>query len=146
MKRGSGNDHELIQIPYVEFNGYCMDDYHNNTLDQCRKQCLNICSCIAFYQLYNKNQGLYVCNLKALLLNRYKSSSVDNSMYIKLPRSVKSSSNKGNQNSELALLKIELCVCSSVDIASICNRFRPLQMAITIWIMSVMLRHCQTVC
>ncbi|KAL1821890.1 hypothetical protein ACET3Z_016759 [Daucus carota] len=106
-REGSGNDHEFIQIPHVEFNGYGMDDYQNYTLDQCRKQCLNICSCIAFYHLYNKNQGLYVCNLKALLLNGYKSSSVDNSMYIKLPRSVTSSSNKGNQESELTCVHDE---------------------------------------
>ncbi|XP_074369951.1 putative receptor protein kinase ZmPK1 [Apium graveolens] len=98
---GSRKDEEFIQIPHVEFTGYAMDDYQNYTLDRCKKKCSDICSCIAFNHLYNKDKGLYVCSIKALLLNGYRSSSVDNSMYIKLPKSVTSSSQKQNQDLKL---------------------------------------------
>ncbi|XP_059290327.1 putative receptor protein kinase ZmPK1 [Lycium ferocissimum] len=85
---------DFVHLRHVEFYGYDSMHYRNVTLEQCKQNCLHACDCKGF-QFKFETEGIYVCLLKTLLSNGYRSPSWQNSVYIKLPKDVRSSEEEG---------------------------------------------------
>ncbi|XP_071692310.1 putative receptor protein kinase ZmPK1 [Rutidosis leptorrhynchoides] len=88
---------DFVELHFVEFYGYDLNFLHNSTLEACKQSCLNDCNCKGFQ--YKFDTGVYNCFLKNLLYNGYQSG-FENSVYIKLPKSLVSSyQERFNENS-----------------------------------------------
>ncbi|KAK4797041.1 hypothetical protein SAY86_029367 [Trapa natans] len=81
------NVSDFLHVPHRDFFGYD-EDYHKNvTLDQCKRYCLDRCSCKGFQFRFKTRE----CYLKALILNgRFSLESLEN-MYLRLPKDMLSS-------------------------------------------------------
>lgn len=74
----------FLRLPHVEFNGYDYDFRANCTLQMCENLCLENRDCMGFQYRYYAD--VYICYLKQLLLNGYRSPSFIGQIYLKLPR------------------------------------------------------------
>nr|XP_043607374.1 putative receptor protein kinase ZmPK1 [Erigeron canadensis] len=79
---------DYVELHYVEFYGYDIDYLQNSTLEACKEICLKDCNCKGFQ--FKFDNSYYNCYLKNLLYNGYQSG-FENSMYVKLPRTLVSS-------------------------------------------------------
>ncbi|KAJ8568135.1 hypothetical protein K7X08_020857 [Anisodus acutangulus] len=86
---------DFVHLHHVEFFGYDVMDYRNVTLEQCKQNCLDNCDCKGIQFNFETKDGVYTCYLKTLLFNGYRSPSWKNSVYIKLPKEVRSSDEEG---------------------------------------------------
>ncbi|KAK6938639.1 S-locus glycoprotein domain [Dillenia turbinata] len=82
----------FVKLPHVEFYGYDYGYYPNYTYEECRKLCLELCNCKAFLLKFGKRGNFYSCYPKTQLLNGYRSSNFNGTMYLKLPKNRVSSS------------------------------------------------------
>ncbi|XP_059290333.1 putative receptor protein kinase ZmPK1 [Lycium ferocissimum] len=86
---------DFVHLRHVEFFGYDITYYKNHTLEQCKQKCSDNCSCKGFQFNFESGDGVYSCYLKTLLFNGYRSPSWEDSVYIKLPKNVRSSYEEG---------------------------------------------------
>ncbi|KAF5792277.1 putative protein kinase RLK-Pelle-SD-2b family [Helianthus annuus] len=91
-----GNDEdEFLHFPHFDFFGYEARFVPNVTLDECKKVCLGICNCKGFHFNYETN-GVFSCYTKFRLLNGFRTVDSNGSMYLKVPKSIRLSSNNKN--------------------------------------------------
>ncbi|KAI3689053.1 hypothetical protein L2E82_47001 [Cichorium intybus] len=86
----SPDKEDFIKLRQVEFYGYDIRFHKNYTLDSCKKDCLNDCTCKGFQFSYSCDRGTYYCYMKTSLYNGYQMG-FHNTMYIKLPKTLVSS-------------------------------------------------------
>ncbi|XP_059631078.1 putative receptor protein kinase ZmPK1 [Cornus florida] len=94
----------FIKHPHVEFYGYDIEYFPNQTLEGCEEKCLKHCNCKGFQFKYDTINGYSLCYPKALLLNGYRSLEFKDPIYIKLPKSNLSSYDKPHQEFRLDCL------------------------------------------
>ncbi|KAL7596809.1 hypothetical protein Lser_V15G31138 [Lactuca serriola] len=83
---GCSPDNEgFIKLTQAEFYGYDIWYHPNYTLDSCKKDCLDDCTCKGFQFSYDCHKGIYYCYMKNSLYNGYQMGFY-NTMYIKLPK------------------------------------------------------------
>ncbi|KAJ1284704.1 hypothetical protein BS78_03G225600 [Paspalum vaginatum] len=72
----------FVAVPYTDFYGYDAGYNSSVTFEDCKKLCLEMCSCVAFsYRL----QGYGVCYPKDELFNGYTSPNFPGTIYLKVP-------------------------------------------------------------
>nr|GME00227.1 putative receptor protein kinase ZmPK1 [Ipomoea batatas] len=77
----------FVELNHVEFYGYDIEFAPNKTLEECRKKCLDNCRCRGFeYNSDDKGKGINDCLPKALLFNGFRSPSIKNPTYLKVPQ------------------------------------------------------------
>nr|GMD99420.1 putative receptor protein kinase ZmPK1 [Ipomoea batatas] len=77
----------FVELNHVEFYGYDIEFAPNKTLEECRKKCLDNCRCRGFeYNSNDKGKGINDCLPKALLFNGFRSPSIKNPTYVKVPQ------------------------------------------------------------
>ncbi|KAK4368851.1 hypothetical protein RND71_012643 [Anisodus tanguticus] len=86
---------DFVHLRHVEFFGYDVMHYRNVTLEQCKQNCLDNCDCKGIQFNFQTKDGVYICYLKTLLFNGYRSPSWKDSVYFKLPKDVHSSDEEG---------------------------------------------------
>ncbi|KAI3758858.1 hypothetical protein L6452_06430 [Arctium lappa] len=89
---GNGEDH-FLHLPHFDFFGYDSRYMPNTTLDSCKQECRNICTCKGFQFKYDWTKGFFICYPKFLLVNGFSSPNFNGSMYLKAPKTVSLSSN-----------------------------------------------------
>ncbi|KAL4559579.1 hypothetical protein LXL04_031722 [Taraxacum kok-saghyz] len=88
-----GSDEDtFLHLPHFDFYGYDSKYLPNVTLDVCKQECMDICSCNGFQYKFDKLQGIYLCYPKFLLLNGFSSVSFLGSFYLRVPKVTLSSS------------------------------------------------------
>ncbi|CAL9187149.1 unnamed protein product [Musa hybrid cultivar] len=95
MTCGHYTKHQLhfIELTGADFYGFDMSTYTTLiSFQACRRLCMSTCSCLAFgYQKSGEN-AIGSCYPKSTLFNGYRSTSFPSSIFLKVPKSVKSSS------------------------------------------------------
>ncbi|CAH1451114.1 unnamed protein product [Lactuca virosa] len=82
---GNGED-SFLHLPHFDFYGYDLKYLPNVTLDVCKEECMNMCSCKGFQYKFDKKQGIFLCYPKFLLLNGFSSVSFNGSLYLRVPK------------------------------------------------------------
>ncbi|KAF7023153.1 hypothetical protein CFC21_035742 [Triticum aestivum] len=75
---------DFIKLPQTNFYGFDLTNNVSVSLEECKKTCLDICSCSAL--TYKAGSGL--CYTKAVLFNGYSSTNFPGDNYIKLPKNM----------------------------------------------------------
>lgn len=75
---------DFIKLPQTDFYGFDLTNNASVSLEECKKTCLDICSCSAL--TYKAGSGL--CYTKAVLFNGYSSTNFPGDNYIKLPKNM----------------------------------------------------------
>lgn len=83
-------DHDFVQLRQVEFYGFDIHYFENYTLDECKRACLQYCTCKGFQYKFASDKGYYLCYPKTMLVNGYQLGFND-PMYVRLPKSLQSS-------------------------------------------------------
>ncbi|KAL7617202.1 putative receptor protein kinase ZmPK1 [Lactuca sativa] len=82
-----GNGHDsFLHLSHFDFYGYDLKYLPNVTLDVCKEECMNMCSCKGFQYKFDKKQGIFLCYPKFLLLNGFSSVSFNGSLYLRVPK------------------------------------------------------------
>ncbi|XP_059631085.1 putative receptor protein kinase ZmPK1 [Cornus florida] len=97
------DDAVFIKFPHVEFYGYDIGFFPNQTLEWCEERCLQDCNCKGIQYKFDDfpNRGYYLCYTKAQLINGQHSLGFKNPMYIKFPRANLFSNDKTVQEFQL---------------------------------------------
>ncbi|KAJ1284703.1 hypothetical protein BS78_03G225500 [Paspalum vaginatum] len=80
----NAEEFEFIKLPQTDFYGFDLTYNQSISLEECKKICLDACSCSAF--TYKKGSGL--CYTKAVLFNGYSYPSFPGENYIKIPKNL----------------------------------------------------------
>nr|XP_043637046.1 putative receptor protein kinase ZmPK1 [Erigeron canadensis] len=89
---GNGEDEDdFLKLTHFDFYGYDSKYLPNVTLDVCKQECKNMCDCKGFQYRFNKNQGIFLCYTKFVLLNGFGSASFNGTLYLRVPKSTLSS-------------------------------------------------------
>ncbi|KAF8675765.1 hypothetical protein HU200_047250 [Digitaria exilis] len=90
-------DFDFIKLPHTDFYGFDRTYNQSVSLEDCKKTCLEICSCAGF--TYKTGPGL--CYTKVLLFNGYRYPNFPGDNYIKLPKNLGLSTSLVSRNSSL---------------------------------------------
>ncbi|TKW15968.1 hypothetical protein SEVIR_5G267800v4 [Setaria viridis] len=90
-------DFEFIKLPHTDFYGFDQTYNVSISLEECKKACLEICSCAGF--TYKTGPGL--CYTKVLLFNGYRYPHFPGDNYIKLPKNLGISTSSDSRKSRL---------------------------------------------
>ncbi|CAM0882044.1 unnamed protein product [Alopecurus aequalis] len=82
---------DFIKVPQSDCYGFDLTNNQSVSLAECKKTCLDICSCSAF--TYKVGYGL--CYTKEVLFNCYRSPNFPGDNYIKLPNNMSNSNQSG---------------------------------------------------
>ncbi|PWA27938.1 Apple-like protein [Artemisia annua] len=87
FQRCKQNDCDFIQLHNTEFYGYDIRLVINRTVDSCKNDCLQDSTCTGFQYNWNDDLLGFGCFTKSSLQNGYQMG-VDNSVFIKVPKSL----------------------------------------------------------
>ncbi|KAL6845388.1 hypothetical protein ACP4OV_024883 [Aristida adscensionis] len=73
---------EFIKLPRTDFYGFDLTFNQSVTFEECKKVCMDICSCSAF----TYKEGYALCYTKSVLFNGYSAPDFPGDNYIKLPK------------------------------------------------------------
>ncbi|KAF8410128.1 hypothetical protein HHK36_002650 [Tetracentron sinense] len=76
----------FVKLPNVDFYGYDIGFFPNQTLESCRRICLQYCNCKAFMFRVDYGSRTYNCYPKSFLLNGFHAPNFEGDVYLKLPR------------------------------------------------------------
>lgn len=82
---------DFIKVPQSDCYGFDLDYNASVSLAQCKKACLDTCSCSAFVY----KTGFALCYTKSVLFNCYTSANFAGDMYIKVPKTMGTSKQSG---------------------------------------------------
>ncbi|XP_010251720.1 PREDICTED: putative receptor protein kinase ZmPK1 [Nelumbo nucifera] len=89
---------KFVELPHTDFYGFDLGPGQSVTLESCKNQCLQECSCKAFtYRLTGKP----FCFLKSALYNGFQSPDFEGTIYLKLPKSLETSGTSAPMGSDL---------------------------------------------
>ncbi|GJN18116.1 hypothetical protein PR202_gb05243 [Eleusine coracana subsp. coracana] len=80
----STEEFEFIKLPDTDFYGFDVSFNQSVTLEECKKICLDSCSCSAI----TYKEGSALCYTKSVLFNGYTSPNFPGDNYIKLPKNM----------------------------------------------------------
>ncbi|KAJ9693059.1 hypothetical protein PVL29_011971 [Vitis rotundifolia] len=81
-----GDKAGFVHLPHVEFYGYDIGFFRNQTLDSCKMLCSQKRNCKGFQYRIGESDGVYHCYPKTLLLNGYTSPPFIGHIYLKFPK------------------------------------------------------------
>ncbi|EEF36161.1 putative receptor protein kinase ZmPK1 [Ricinus communis] len=91
------NEATFLQFAHVEMYGYDFGYYLNYTLDMCKEVCLQRCDCRGFLLKHNylvtHPENIPYCYPKTEMLNGYHATSFRGDLYLKVPKTSRSSKN-----------------------------------------------------